>query len=599
LLDQRRLYPAWELPLGTTSRVCLDPRQLRRTEGREIIMRSSVAEVPLLNVPGAWESVFEPAHRAALEAILPGFLQQRRWFAGKARDLKSVEIADVARVPETSPAVYLTFARVLYAEGDPDLYVLPLTFTSGQPAEEIIENWPVTVIARLSWTKGGILYEALREQNLPSALLNAMAHKGSFPGTLGKIVAAPTGAFPELRGAEDAPLHARVMSVEQSNTSIVLGEKLMLKVFRRLQEGINPDVEIGTFLTERTSFRHFPPVAGTVNYQRHDQPSISLAILQAFVPNQGDAWQFTLNALRGFFDRLAAGSPGLNREPKGGESAEDDPMRGLPMTMLMQTVLPPLAKELLGDYLDAARLLGQRTAELHMALGSESDDPNFAPEPFTEAYQLSMCKSMCNLTGKVFQMLRTLELPQIAPEQVERALQLEPEILRRFAPLVERKITASRTRIHGDFHLGQVLHTGTDFVIIDFEGEPGRSMAERRSKFSPLRDVAGMLRSFHYAAHSSLISRSAEENRGPGSIARLERWAQCWYTWSCSVFLNSYLQVAGRAAFVPQTREELQMLLEAFLLEKAIYELGYELNNRPDWVTVPLRGILQLVEPGL
>jgi len=260
-------------------------------------------------------------------------------------------------------------------------------------------------------------------------------------------------------------------------------------------EGINPDVEIGTFLTERTSFRHFPPVAGTVNYQRHDQPPISLAILQAFVPNQGDAWQFTLNALGGYFDRVAAVQPGLDSESRSSGWAEDDPSnRGLPMTLLIQTVLPPLAQELIGDYLDAALLLVQRTAELHMALGSESDDPNFAPEPFTEVYQRSIYESMRNLTSKVFQLLRTLHIPQIASEQRKRALDLEPEILRRFAPLVERKITASRTRIHGDFHLGQVLHTGTDFVIIDFEGEPGRPMGERRSKFSPLRDVAGMLR---------------------------------------------------------------------------------------------------------
>jgi len=473
-----------------------------------------------------------------------------------------------------------------------------LTFTSGQAAEEIIENWPMAVIARLAWKDGGILYEALLEEDFPSALLNAIAHKGSFSGTLGKIAAAPTGAFQELRGSEHAPLRARVMSVEQSNTSIVLGEKLMLKVFRRLQEGINPDVEIGTFLTERTSFRHFPPVAGTINYLRHDQPPISLAILQAFVRNQGDAWQFTLNALGGYFDRVSAVQPGLDPESKSSGWAEDDHSNhSLPMTLLIQTVLPPLAEELIGDYLDAARLLGQRTAELHMALGSESDDPNFAPEPFTEVYQRSIYESMRNLTSKVFQLLRTLQLPQISPEQCKRALDLEPEILRRFAPLVERKITASRTRIHGDFHLGQVLYTGTDFVIIDFEGEPGRPMGERRSKFSPLRDVAGMLRSFHYVAHSSLISRSAEQN--PDGIARLERWAQRWYIGCCSAFLNSYLQVAGRAAFVPQKREELQILLEAFLLEKAIYELGYELNNRPDWVTVPLKGILQLVEPGL
>jgi maltose alpha-D-glucosyltransferase/alpha-amylase len=210
-----------------------------------------------------------------------------------------------------------------------------------------------------------------------------------------------------------------------------------------------------------------------------------------------------------------------------------------------------------------------------------------------------MYESMRSLTSKVFQLLRTSDLPQVAPEQVQRLLDLEPEILRRFAPLLERKITAVRTRIHGDFHLGQVLRAEKDFVIIDFEGEPGRSTKERRGKFSPLRDVSGMLRSFHYAAYSSLTTRSAEERAGPDRIANLEHWAQCWYTWVCSAFLNSYLQVAGRSAFIPQSQPELQILIEAFLLEKAIYELGYELNNRPDWLRVPLQGILQIMEPAL
>jgi maltose alpha-D-glucosyltransferase/alpha-amylase len=194
-------------------------------------------------------------------------------------------------------------------------------------------------------------------------------------------------------------------------------------------------------------------------------------------------------------------------------------------------------------------------------------------------------------------LLRSSKLPQVPSEQVQQLFHLKPEILSRFERLLDRKITASRIRTHGDYHLGQVLRTEGDFVIIDFEGEPDRSIEERRNKFSPLRDVSGMLRSFHYAAYSSLISRVGGTVSGPEGIAGAEKWAQRWYGWASSEFLSSYRRVANGASFVPQSGEELQLLLEVFLLEKAIYELGYELNNRPDWVRVPLTGILEILEP--
>jgi maltose alpha-D-glucosyltransferase/alpha-amylase len=199
-----------------------------------------------------------------------------------------------------------------------------------------------------------------------------------------------------------------------------------------------------------------------------------------------------------------------------------------------------------------------------------------------------------------FQLLRQRlrGLPKIVLGEAQRILEREEEVLQRFQLILGRRITAVRIRCHGDYHLGQVLYTGKDFVIIDFEGEPARPLSERRIKRSPLRDVAGMLRSFHYAAYSALFKQEAEGVYAshPESLATLEPWARVWYLWVSAVFLKTYLEVTRKASFLPRTREELRVMMDAYLLEKAMYELGYELNNRPDWVRIPLQGISQLLD---
>ena len=256
-------------------------------------------------------------------------------------------------------------------------------------------------------------------------------------------------------------------------------------------------------------------------------------------------------------------------------------------------------QETISSYLPTAQLLGQRTAELHIALASDAVDPHFAPEPFSILYQRSIYQTMRSLTAQSFPLLRQRlkGLPQTVRGEAQRVLDREQDVLKRFQAILGRKITAMRIRCHGDYHLGQVLYTGKDFVIIDFEGEPARPLSERRIKRSPLRDVAGMLRSFHYAAYTTLFNQEAEGVYAshPEALAFLEPWARFWYLWVSAVFLKTYCENASRASFLPRTREELQVLLDAYLLEKAVYELDYELNNRPDWVRIPLQGILQLL----
>jgi len=245
------------------------------------------------------------------------------------------------------------------------------------------------------------------------------------------------------------------------------------------------------------------------------------------------------------------------------------------------------------------RLLGERTAELHIALAS-GRDKDFEPEPFSELYQRSLYDSMRSLTKKNFRLLRQrlASLPAAARETAERVLAAEDEIVERFRRLTSRKLTAERIRTHGDYHLGQVLYTGRDFVILDFEGEPSRSLSERRLKRSPFRDVAGMVRSFQYAAYVRLFEEASAGIVSPESLPALESWALYWERWVSAAFLQAYLRRAQAASFLPASVEENEILLDSYLLEKAVYELGYELNNRPDWVRIPLQGIRQILGDG-
>jgi maltose alpha-D-glucosyltransferase / alpha-amylase len=303
------------------------------------------------------------------------------------------------------------------------------------------------------------------------------------------------------------------------------------------------------------------------------------------VPNEGDAWQFTLDSLRNYLDDVQTRKP---------EEHEPPFPRHRSLVELAGTKVPPLAQEMFAPYLEAARLLGRRTAELHAALASNPDDKVFAPEPLSDFYQRGMFQSMRTLTSQLFRLLRTRadEIPQSI-----QILDLEEEILGRFRRVLDERIVAVRIRTHGDFHLGQVLYTGRDFVIIDFEGEPARPLSERRIKRSPLRDVAGMIRSFHYAAYTALFNHAGGVAH-PENPSFLEPWALFWYIWVSAQFLHAYLEGASSTGILPSTTRGTEVLLDALLLEKAIYELRYEMNNRPDWVRIPIQGILHLLESG-
>ena len=546
--------------------------------------------IPTLVVSGKWQNVFsQPQLKANLESILPDYLYTRRWFGGKARIVQGAHISEVIPVPYKDGEAQLVSLHLDYTQGEPETYLLLLAYTEGEQATLLQAEMAQAAVVRLQLqghNEAGILYDAIADKNFLAFPLDAIAHHHRYKGMVGELIATTTDVFPQLK-AEATNLEPSLIKGEQSNTSIIYGDRFILKLFRKLEEGINPDLEVGRFLTEKKVLEHFASVAGALEYRRPNAQPITVGILQEFIVNTRNAWEYTLDSLRDYFEHVEVQHADMTEVPVPSVSLLD----------LQAQEIPELATRTIGSYLDSAQVLGQRTAELHIALASAPENPDFAPEPFSSFYQRSIYQYARNLTGQILLLLKN-RLKQLPPETqplARQVLNFQEEIMGRFQLLLNQKITARRTRTHGDYHLGQVLYTGKDFIIIDFEGEPARSLGERRMKRSALRDVAGMLQSFNYAAKMALHNEEDTGMLRPENFPLMEQWAEFWYSWVSAAFINSYLSVASKDSFLPQTRAELEVLLNAYVLEKVIYELGYELNNRPAWVEIPLRRILQLL----
>ena len=506
-----------------------------------------------------------------VEQSLPGHLASQRWYRAKARTIRQLRIVDVVPVF----GAHLLIVEINYTDGETDAYQLPVAFLHNASETDIV--------ARLKNGSGSgrVLGNALALASFRDALLDAVTSEESFAGRKGTLTASRTSALDRKPG--DPRIDSFVSRAEQSNSSIIYGDRYILKVFRKLESGINPDLEIGRYLTGHR-FKYTPPVLGQLEYRPAQADTMYAGILQGFVNNEGDAWKFTLDSLSGYFERaLQNGSaPTLGTYHPLELAAEE---------------LPALARQTVGEYVESARLLGARTAQMHAALTDEQAGPDFAPEKFTADYARHLHDEMIDQANITFDLLDDKKnmLSGEAAESAAKLLSLQDELRDRFSTVRKTGIKAVRIRHHGDYHLGQVLATGDDFVIIDFEGEPARPLSQRRMKTLAMRDVAGMVRSFSYAGYAALFGlvpgvSHAEENK-----KQIEGWAAYWGAWVSAEYLKAYFETAACAPFVGPDSEEHRLLFDAFMLQKALYEVSYELNNRPGWVQIPLRGILNLI----
>jgi maltose alpha-D-glucosyltransferase/alpha-amylase len=542
-----------------------------------------------LAVPQDWEEILIEQRRAPLESRLFDYLQNQSWFGGKARQLKSVQIRDTIKLPVDSSKVFLLFLLAEYVEGDPEEYFVPLGFATGKDRENLQQRAPGSIMTGLrleGQSIEGVLYDAVDSDRFCRSLVAAIGRRRSYINGEGELKALATSAWRTF-GANQTVSDDSISKVQQSNTALVIGHKYFLKVLRRMEPGPNPDLELGRFLTER-DFPAIAPVAGALKYMRANGEEFTVAILTRFLPGAKNAWEYTLDALGRYFERIgtAVGQPKF-AVPAGG-----------PPIGFNQEPVPESVAVLIGTYLEAARLLGQRTGQLHVALASEPDDKDFAPEPFTPFYQRSLFQSMRNLTVHTLLSLRRSidRVPEAIRPEAEKVIALESAIVKQFKAVHERGIACKRIRCHGNLHLGEILYTGKDFVFIDFEGESARPLGERRIKRSPLNDVAAMLRSFEFTTYAALFNQLDLGTLHEERLPQLEPWTGFWYRWVSSVYLNAYLEVVGKTDLLPRSKEELKVLFDAHLLEKAVYEIGYELKHRPSWLKIPFRAIAKLVE---
>lgn len=545
-------------------------------------MDVNAADSARLDFGGGWESVLEGVMRKHFEsAFLVQYLPKQRWFAAKSRLVKFVHVKDWFALQQSNSA--LTLVEVEYENGLPDTYLVLLAASFGGAADELRLAAPTAVIATaVAQGTQGVLYEAAFSDPTCAELLSLIADNRELASRNGRVRGIRGTAFGSVLGTAQLPLAVRRGSLEQSNTSIIYADRFILKVFRHQEPGQNPDVEIEQFLTEKVGFDRIPTFAGSIEYDRADgRPPMTLGMLQGLVANEGDGWKWTLEELDRYYEMCAAMPfPEASAEiPNALELADSPPSQW--------------AKDHVGIYLEAAATLGRRTAELHKALASRSDDPAFAPKPFTAADAETLAAELRHYASTTLELLKD-RVPHLPDEVIEIAaavLSRRRQLLQHLESLGHFASSAQRIRIHGDYHLGQVLRVKSDFVILDFEGEPTRSLAERRTQQSPLKDVAGMLRSFSYAAYASLNNYTA---RHPGDVASLEHWAQLWERSAAAEFLRAYRQTVGVSEFVPDNTEDFRVLLDIFLLHKVLYEVLYELNSRPAWLRIPLLGIMSL-----
>jgi len=555
-------------------------------------IRSEPDTIPILAAPGPWEQLVQEEPKREVASALTDFLCGQRWFAGKAQGIRSVSIPErlaLRRNGEGDQAL-LTLIDVMYSDGGSATYLLPITAAFGQQAHKLLKDSPHLVIARLKGEepgRDGVLFDAASDEATAAVLLSLIAGNRRVHGAGGYVSGQRTRSFRQITaGLDPATLHPTAVRLEQSNTAVIYGDKLFFKLFRRIEPGVNPELDIARYLTEK-DFPNAPRLAGSVEYVRGKLEPLTLGVLFEFIPNEGDAWSFTHDTLRDFFERaLASQAP-----------VESVRLTASSLLALSEEGPSPTALEMVGPYLEAVRLLGQRTAELHVALASATE-PSLAPESFTTYNQRSLYQSLRNLATRTLRLLASQVRAQgeSLPPEAAQVLAREEAILWQFSRLLQKPLKGLRIRCHGDLHLGQVLFKGNDFVFIDFEGEPDRPLSERRLRRTPLRDVAGMVRSFNYAVHDVLRQEEATGLRDRGGSA-LDAWARFWDASVSAAYLRGYLAIARPAGLVPEERGDLELLLSACLLEKAMYEIGYELNNRPEWVQIPLRGVLELLEP--
>ncbi|MBF0137960.1 MAG: putative maltokinase [Magnetococcales bacterium] len=513
-------------------------------------------------------ALFERNHAEPILDMLTPYLADKRWFAAKGHHIERIDILEQGEWHTETGHWLLTLIEVHCTDIPPQTYFLPLAIcredNAGEDKLKSLESWS------LAWVReeerSGLLYEAFGDDQFCRTLVRSMGQNVNLPFGEGQIEFRASHLFGELADCVEEPVHHPAL--EMSHTAVCFGNRLFLKGYRRLQAGTNPEVEAGRFLTERSPCSPVVPVVGTAEFRRADGQTLTLALLQAYVENQGIGWNFVVDHLERFLtEQLAEPAPHAVESP--------DSFHGFLLSLM--------------------DILGRRTAELHQAFGHSVGEVAFEPEPITPEDLVTWSTRLHADAVGILDILKNQgnDLPVELRSAMDHLLTLRPILLDHISRLATMDIVAAKMRYHGDYHLGQVLLVKNDFIITDFEGEPLRSMEERRQKHSPLRDVAGMLRSFSYAA---TVATNRVTTERPADRRRLGPMVQAWEQEATEVFLKGYRAAIQGCPGWPVDPNAAEQLIQFFIIEKALYELRYEMANRPDWLSIPLFSLIRKLE---
>jgi maltose alpha-D-glucosyltransferase/alpha-amylase len=539
--------------------------------------------LPTFDTELTWEKLFYDFNdKSSFERkVLSKFVMRTRWFGGKAKSISSIVIDTIIPLKVSSEQFFMLIVEVSYLQSVPEYYFLPVAFVrSREPLEDPDYSYQSIISNARIGEAEGLIVDGIYVKQLRDFLYASMAKGRELDLKQSGSLRFLNSNFRKIK-LQRSGIESKILNAEQSNTSVIYDNNYFFKIYRKIEKEINPDLELVRFLTEKTSFKNAPQFAGGLEFSTKEGGSAILGLLQEKVDNQGDAWEMMMDSIGRYYDRVFAKV-----------KRNDQPPPLVENWTLSYHEIPEQLQELIGRVTyERVKLLGERTAQMHMALESDTKNADFAPEPFTQNYQRSLFSSYRHLVGDRFGLLEKnlKRMPKEDRKLARWLLGRKEVVMELFEAIYKNKLDAVRTRIHGDYHLGQVLFTGKDFVIIDFEGEPGVPFSERRFKRCPLKDVAGMIRSFHYASYGKIALSGAYNEK---EVSFLEPWADQWQHYILRFYLKSYYQTKYG---VDEITDNDIILLRIYVLEKAIYELGYELNSRLDWVKIPLRGIEYLL----
>jgi trehalose synthase-fused probable maltokinase len=529
----------------------------------------------------SWQNLFEDQNLVDrfCKDVFPNYMQSKRWFAGKGANINFFRLEFLLDYFVEDKKYYLGVIEVVLENSATHRYFIPLDFHMGNP--DHVENEAIITPIKIQ-NEVGLLTDAIYSSKFRNDLFLKILNQDK-PDT-------NIGFFQFLKGnilanESNKNINSRLLNADQSNTTIVYNDKYFLKIYRRLYREINPDFELTYFLSEKTKFQNSPKFAGSVTWKRENLPDISIGLMQQKIDHHSEAWPYMVGKTASFFEILEKDNIELSQLSS---TSIYNPNMHFEETEIMNYLIG-------SEVLNFVQQLGLRTAEMHIALASDKTEKSFSPRNFNEDYSVWLKNRLNQQFDRRYLLVEQNfhKLKGLSKKYAQKVLDAKNQIKNFILDFDELKLISTRIRIHGDYHLGQVLIGENDLFILDFEGEPEATIRDRKVKQPPLKDVAGMLRSFHYAIYATIFNRMPNSNL---TQEELFTAGEHYYHTIGGLFLKTYMEKAMEKSLNIGYQKEINYLLKYHLLEKAIYEMGYELNARPDWAIIPLTGLINLIE---